>query len=219
MLFDPVGLTLKLRRHKTPPSDMPRRVAVLLYPGCIFFEVALALEVLAPAVAIDFYTPDGQPHQGSNGASISAANSFQALAKAKVSAVLVPGGDPGSILVPDRPASHPLQVQASNGALIAGICAGNLVIAAAGLLHGRRGTHNYTAEYARPEQVSTTEPYWEGMAYVRADIVQDGPIVTAQPWAYRKFAALVGHELAVLSASEAAALETYVQRRSIGLEA
>lgn len=35
------------------------KVAVLLYPGCIFLEIAPALELLAPRCDVLFYTPDG----------------------------------------------------------------------------------------------------------------------------------------------------------------
>ncbi|MGC4076609.1 MAG: hypothetical protein QM702_06155 [Rubrivivax sp.] len=36
-------------------------VAVLVYPGCIFFEIALAAEVLAGRCTLSCCTPDGEP--------------------------------------------------------------------------------------------------------------------------------------------------------------
>jgi hypothetical protein len=53
-------------------------VAVILhpgypgYPGCVFFEVAPAAEVLASRHVVEYFTPDGRRHQGSNGAVIAA---------------------------------------------------------------------------------------------------------------------------------------------------
>lgn len=88
-------------------------------------------------------------------------------------------------------------------------------MAAAGLLVGRRGTHNYTNEYTSQERVDATAVYWAGMDYERADLVQDGNLITAQAWAYRKYAAAVGCWLGVLSAEQGAAIEGYVARRSI----
>lgn len=188
-------------------------VAVLLYPGCAFFEIALAAETLARAgAALRWFTPDGAPHAASNGARIGADGDLAALAGAQVAAVLVPGGDPGSILVPQDLASAALRAQAAHGALLAGICAGGLVLAAAGLLRGRRGTHNYTAEHAPPETVATVAPYWEGLRFERADLVEDGRLITAQPWADRLYAATVALRLGLLSPAEAEALVGYPAR-------
>lgn len=194
---------------------MTRPVAAILYPGCVFFEIALAVEVLASKRRVDYFTQDGAAHRASNGVVIEAAGDFAALAAAEIAAVLVPGGDPRSILLPVPLASPALRAQFDKGALIAGICAGNLVIAAAGLLAGRRATHNYTPRYANAEQVRMTAPYWHGINYVEADLVQDGRVITAMPWAYRRFAARVARELSVLDETEAAALETYVKRRTL----
>ena len=195
---------------------MLSKAAVLLYPGCIFFEVALAAETLAEHMPIQYYTPDGQTHIASNGAHIQASGDLEALAVAPVAAVLVPGGDPRSILLPVPLATAPLRAQAERGALLAGICAGSLVLASAGLLVGRRGTHNYTTEHAPPDKVAATARFWEGMHFERANLVQDGQLITAQPWAYRQFAAAVAKHLGVLETEGAAALEAYVTRRAYG---
>lgn len=199
------------------PNDPPRapgEVAVLLYPGGIFFEVALAAETLAAHLTVRYYTPDGAPFRASNHANVAPDGDLASLQRADVRAVLVPGGDPHALLVPAPLASAALQAQAAYGALIAGICAGNLVVAAAGLLVGRRGTHNYTPEHASPAQVAATAPYWEGMRFERANVVRDGQVITAQPWAYRAYAAEVGRALGVLSDAEAARVAGYVTARS-----
>lgn len=188
---------------------MQSEVAVLLYPGCIFFEIALATETLAAHFPVRYYTPDGRSHNASNAATVAAAGNFTDLEHASPIAVLVPGGDPGSILAPANAARQALQAAASRDAVLAGICAGTLVLAASGLLKGRRGTHNYTTEHTPLEHVRATAPYWEGMVFERANLVQDGRLITAQPWAYREFAAAVARELGALSTADAAALEKY----------
>jgi putative intracellular protease/amidase len=193
-------------------------VAVLLYPGCIFFEIALAAETLAGQGAkLSWFTPDGHEHAASNGGRVAADGAFSALAASRPAAVLVPGGDPRSILLPHNLAREPLQAAQAQGALLAGICAGNLVLAASGLLLGRRGTHNYTAEFAPPQKVAATAPHWAGMTYVRADLVDDGPVITAQPWAYRAWAAAIGERLGLLAPQEAERLRRYAQRTLTGL--
>lgn len=177
------------------PTDDPPAVAVLLYPGCIFFEIAWCTEALARASArLRFHTPDGQPHAASNGARLLADGSYDDLARQHWAAVLIPGGDPGSI-IPGHQADAALRRAAADGALMAGICAGALVLAAAGLLRGVRATHNYTAEWASPEAVAFTAPFWDGVHYERADVVEDGAFITAQPWAHREFTAAVVRRL------------------------
>jgi putative intracellular protease/amidase len=195
---------------------MSREVAVLLYPGCVFFEIALVAETLAEHVPVRYYTPDGRLHVASNGAHIQPAGDFGALVDAAVAAVLIPGGDPRSVLLPEPIATALLQAQAARGALLAGICAGSLVLASAGLLVGRRGTHNYTAEHAPQDKVAATAKFWEGMQFERANLVHDGPFITAQPWAYRQFAAAVAKHLGVLTPQAAAGLEAYIAHKTYG---
>jgi putative intracellular protease/amidase len=192
------------------------QVAVLLYPGCIFFEIALATEALARDFSVLYYTPDGEPHRASNGSVVKSAGNLEALRVSSVRAVLIPGGDPQSLLLPQPRASFALQAQARAGAVIAGICAGNLVIASAGLLVGRRGTHNFTNEHAPVEKVTSTQDYWNGMQFVRANLVIDGNIITSQPWAYRQFASAVARALGTLSDHEGQELESYVARKAYG---
>lgn len=180
-------------------------VGVLLYPGCIFLEIAPVTELLADhGCAVEYFTPDGAGHRASNGAAIAPAGSFADLAAAPPDAVVVPGGNPDAIIDPGT-ATPCLRAAHAHGALVAGICAGGLVIARAGLLQGRRATHNYTAEHAAPEVVACAAPIWDGIHFVRADVVVDGPFITAQYWAREKFAAAVAQALGALSREQAAA--------------
>jgi len=201
-----------LIRHQMTSNPARPKVAALLYPGCIFFEIALAAEELAKSCELRFFTPDGSPHAASNGSNLLPAGSYQDLENAEVACVLLPGGDPQSI-VPDRLASAALKAAAARGAVLASICAGNLVLASTGLLVGRRATHNYTLEHAPAESVEFTRAFWEGTKFERADVVVDGPYITAQPWAYAKYAAAVMLRLGLASEEEAKALVAY-QRRS-----
>ena len=197
------------------PDLLARRpVAVLLYPGCVFQEIALAVEVLAPHRPLRYLTPDGAAHRASNGARLQADGDYGWLDTGAVAAVLVPGGDPGSI-VPSGRARAGLQAAAARGAWLVGICGGNLVLAAAGVMDGCRGTHNYTAEHASPEAVALTAPYWAGLRFERANLVVDAEHrrITAQPWADRDLAAALAQALGVLDPAAAEDLRTYPQQR------
>jgi transcriptional regulator GlxA family with amidase domain len=173
-----------------------RKVAVLLYPGCIYFEVSGAVEALSKHFNVLQFTPDGAELADSSGRKLPAQGSYADFERGGFACVLVPGGDPRSIIL-GQSATVALQRAASEGALMAGICAGSLVLASAGVLKGFRATHNYTAEYATAEKVVATAPYWDGILFERADIVEDGKRITAQPWAHEQFALAVERHLGV----------------------
>jgi putative intracellular protease/amidase len=187
-----------------------KRVAVLLYPDCIFFEIAAAVELLAQHGRVQYFTPDGGHHESSNGACIFAAGSYADLAGLTVDAVLVPGGNPDSI-IELRLANECLRVVYARGAVLAGICAGALVIAASGLLAGRRATHTYTAEFAPSHIVNFVAPLFYGVIYERENAVRDGSLITAQPWAVFEFAALIAEALGLMGDKERAKYLAYYQ--------
>jgi putative intracellular protease/amidase len=191
-----------------------KRVALLLYPGCIFFEIAAAVELLARHSRVQYFTPDGEPHESSNGACIVAAGSYADLAGLTMDAVLVPGGNPDSIMEL-RLANECLQAAFTKGAVLAGICAGALVIAASGLLAGRRATHTYTAEFAPSQVVNFVAPLWQGVIYERANAARDGRLITAQPWAVFEFAALIAEALGFIRNEEGAKYLAYYQQGSL----
>jgi putative intracellular protease/amidase len=175
---------------------------VLLYPGCIFFEIAAAVELLARRCEIAYFTPDGTTHAASNGARIAADGSYADAAATDARCVIVPGGNPDAIIDPGT-ANACLIAAHRRGAWLAGICAGSLVIARAGLLRGRRATHNYTAEHATADVVACAAPIYDGIVFERADLVVDAPFITAQHWAPVPFAAALAQAAGVLSADEA----------------
>jgi transcriptional regulator GlxA family with amidase domain len=179
----------------TPAADtMQKRVAVLLYPGCIYAEVATVVRTLSAQCEVLHFSPDGNALTDAHGRTLAAQGSYADLERGRFDCVLVPGGDPRSI-VPERKAAAALQRTADQGALMAGICAGNLVLASAGLLRGVRATHNYTLEYLPAEKVAATAHFWDGIVFERADLVEDGKRITAQHWAHEKFAAAVARHL------------------------
>lgn len=183
-------------------------VAVLLYPGCIFGEIAPALELLAPHCALQVLTPDGAPHAASNGTRLLADGRYGDAVGRPLAAVIVPGGDPDSIIDPGH-ANALLHSAHERGALLAGICAGVLVLARSGLLAGRRATHNYTDEHTTPEVLACTDPIFAGLRFERADLVVDPPFITAQWWARVNFAAAIAQALGLL---DEAGAQRWLQR-------
>lgn len=198
MGFSPVVGCVSLGRMSRP------RATILLYPGCIFLEIAAAAEILAEHCELGYFTPIGEVHEASNGLRIMATGSYADAAERAAACVVVPGGNPDSIIEPGS-ASECLRAAHRGGAVMAGICAGALVLARAGLLRGRRATHGYTAEHATAEVVACTAPIFEGIRFERADVVVDPPFITAQYWAAGKFAAAIAEAIGVFSAKDVAA--------------
>jgi putative intracellular protease/amidase len=159
------------------------RTIVALYPDCIAYEVMAAAEWLHPHFPVQVVTPEGADHLGSNGMTIRAAGAWRDVDPATVSVVLIPGGDAYDPLHRDWVSAW-LQGLAGTGAIIGAICAGPVLLGAAGLLKGRRYTHGY-----RDQHQAFLAPYWAGATFTGAPVVVDGRLVTAKPEAHFDFAA------------------------------
>lgn len=124
---------------------MGHRVCLLVYQGLCTFEFAMAAEVLGDRSAqfgdrwyrLDVASLEGSPVHGAAGMSIEAGGR-DLLETADT--IIVPGWRLGPV-----PAAHAeaLTAAARRGARIASICTGAFVLAAAGLLDGRRATTHW----------------------------------------------------------------------------
>jgi 4-methyl-5(b-hydroxyethyl)-thiazole monophosphate biosynthesis len=157
---------------------------IVLYPGAIVFEVMLAAELLAAFGAVRVATASGAPHRGSNGVTIIADQSFSAAAHAPPSLLLIPGGDPGSLIGNTDIDAVVIATRQSGGALAA-ICAGPLLLDKAGVLAGVEIAHGYGTE-----QIGWLQERGHFRGCVLTDEawrLQDR-ILTARPEAYVEFA-------------------------------
>ncbi|WP_413289224.1 DJ-1/PfpI family protein [Bdellovibrio sp. HCB337] len=157
-------------------------IVTVLYPGCIFFELALATELLAEKYQIIFVTPDGADHQASNGSVIRAHASYKEVDLANCKAVLVPGGDPGSIQ-DNTDIDQLIRTAHSKGLWLAAICAGPFVFAKAQVLKGKRIAHGYNQEH-----LEFLKSYFEDVELTNEQFVCDGHVITAKPDAHIDFA-------------------------------
>lgn len=187
---------------------MSGRALAILYPGCITFEIALALELLDDTLPVDVAGPAGVPRIESAGFSIEPRLSYGEVRIDDYRAVVVPGGDPESVMR-DEALDDLLRRADERGTLLAGICAGVLVLAKAGVLGGRRITHNYTIDYGPLEIVHATERFFAGSEYSREPIVVDGHVITARPEAYVEFAVEIAEGLGVVDGPRADLLRRY----------
>lgn len=161
------------------PGD---KTLLILYPGCIVYETALAAELLHPHLPVEVATPDGQPHAASCGLSIGADIRLADADPDGYRAIILPGGDVESVLESDE-LSALLRRALAGDAVIGAICAAPLLVARAGLLAGRRFTHGF-----KDWHTEFLAPYWEGADFVEELVVRDGNLITAMAEGHVDFA-------------------------------
>lgn len=140
------------------PSSRNNQVAVLAYDGVNAFELGLAVEVFGlPNMGPDWYQVvvcaerPGEPLAAGNGVKIVADHGFPSLQQAGT--IIVPGWQDIDAVPPDA-LLDALRTAHARGARIASICSGVFVVAAAGLLEGRR----VAAYWARAEALARKHP-------------------------------------------------------------
>jgi putative intracellular protease/amidase len=167
-------------------------VIVVLYPACVFFEIAEAISLLSKNSQIIIASPDGKPVRVGEGFTVEATLSYAQVNLSQVRFVLIPGGDCSSVMHSTNLDELLKRACSEADIFIGGICNGALVLANAGLLKGRRCTHTATPKYAPipefQELISFATPRFSGSIYIDEDVVIDERIITAKPWAHSLFA-------------------------------
>jgi len=166
------------------PQDR-RQVAILVYPGVQSLDVTGPLEVFEGAnralrasgragrrYVVRLVAADAGPLQTSSGLSI-VPHARLTQAPSRLDTLLVPGGSGHARLEDDRPTIEWIAAASRSARRTASVCTGAFLLAAAGLLRGRRATTHWSAaaELARrhPEVFVDAEPIF----------VRDGRIWTS----------------------------------------
>ena len=190
------------------------RVAVLLYDGCTIAEV------LEPATRLDrlgadiiWVSPEGSPVVDASGLLTNPSLGLAALDAPALDALLIPGGDPGAI-VDDAMVQRFILDCAAGGGVVAGICGGVLPLAAAGVLRGRRATHNYRPPWAPQQVADFVQPLFDGVCVEDDPAVGhivDGKVITALPNAAAAFSIAVAESLNFYEGMETGLLVRHLQ--------
>jgi putative intracellular protease/amidase len=173
-----------------------KQTLVVLYPGCIEFEIKLALELVSRISDMCVVAPSTAPLKGSSGFTYLPDMSYQQALAERFDCVLIPGGNVSEVI--ELPELHQLLRQANDhGAVMAAICAGPILLAISGLLKNKR--HVNLSRY--PKEL---EYIWEGSQFEKSQVVVDGNIITALPEAHIDFGATVATALGVFDSEQQA---------------
>ncbi len=169
----------------------PLVVAVLVYEQCNLSEVLDLAHQVTRAGDRVVYCGVTEQAVDQSGLCIQVSNQLRELDAAGLDALIVPGGDPGSII--ENAEVHSFISRVDRG-VVAGICGGVLLLAAAGVTAGRHITHNYRRPFASEDIEAFVQHFWTS-SDVEQDptvgVVVDKRLVTALPTAAVEFAAAV----------------------------
>lgn len=179
-------------------------VAVVLYPGCIYFEVALAVGILSRDYRIVLLSPEGGDFTSSEGPCFARTESFSSYDISRCRAILVPGGDAASV-VNNEALDVLIQSCVKKGdVVLAAICGGPLILAKAGVLRGCRISHGFEVE-----QLGFLEQFFRGVELTSESLINDGPFLTAQAPFHIDFAVELAERLGVVSKTRMLGMKNY----------
>jgi 4-methyl-5(b-hydroxyethyl)-thiazole monophosphate biosynthesis len=185
------------------------KTMALFYPGCIEFEVMLACEILNPRFPVEVVTPDGKDHIGSNGITLKAVTSIHELDKTHYKVALIPGGNP-DVLIGNAILSQRLRELHENGAILAAICAGPVLLEQAGLLAGQRIAHGYKGSQLT---FLNDNGFFKNTILTDEAVVVENNIITARPDSFIDFAVDIAVLAGVFPASKAEFWKHYYRGR------
>ena len=170
-----------------------RRVGMLIFPRLTQLDMTGPYEVLArlPDTTVDLVARTREPVTTDRGMQIVPTTTYAECPQLDV--VMVPGGPGQQDLMEDEEALAFLRAQARQARFVTSVCTGSLVLAAAGLLKGRRAT----CHWAAIDNLALM-----GAVPVRERVVVDGNVVTGAgvasgiDFALRLAAILAGEEVA-----------------------
>ena len=150
-----------------------KTVCVPLAPGFEEIEAVTIIDVLRRAgITVVVAGTEPGPIRGSHGIAITPDTTVGEVDAETLDMVALPGGMPGTLKLRDSPAVRALLARlSSRGRYTAAICAAPTVLAAEGLLDGKRATSHPSVR----EQLELA-----GVAYREDAVVEDGAVVTSR---------------------------------------
>lgn len=169
------------------------RIGMLVFPNMTSLDILGPFEVLAraPDCQAELVWKNRDPVRGDTGLTLIPDRGFADAPQYDV--LVVPGGPGQTPLMEDAEVLDFLRTQASGAGLVTSVCTGSLLLAAAGLLHGRKATSHW---------LSIDQLALFGVEPVPERVVADGDRITGAgvtsglDFAFTVLAALRGAEAA-----------------------
>jgi transcriptional regulator GlxA family with amidase domain len=146
----------RTRSHRPDPRSS-RQIAILLYPGAQSLDFTGPLEVFAGAqrlieesgrrergYEVKLFSADGRPLETSSGLTVTPHAKLEDAPK-KIDTLIVPGGYGSREAAADRVLLEWISQTAASARRTASVCTGAFLLAAAGLLDGRRASTHWAA--------------------------------------------------------------------------
>jgi transcriptional regulator GlxA family with amidase domain len=146
----------RTRSHRPDPRSS-RQIAILLYPGAQSLDFTGPLEVFAGAqrlieesgrrergYEVKLFSADGRPLETSSGLTVTPHARLEDAPK-KIDTLIVPGGYGSREAAADRALLEWISQTAASARRTASVCTGAFLLAAAGLLDGRRASTHWAA--------------------------------------------------------------------------
>ena len=191
---------------------MASRPAVVLYDQCSLSEIMDFLSLFQstnPTVLVA--GTHGETIRTVEGLSLAANASISDAVPAEHNPIVITGGDVAAAIHDESLKSFLRTAHDENEAVVGGICNGVWLMAAAGLLDGRRCTHTGHSSCDAPDEVvATAQPLFEQAHYVPENIVVDGRLVTAKPWARGEFTVQVAQLAGLIEEDEVDSIRSYL---------
>jgi cyclohexyl-isocyanide hydratase len=148
---------------------MTRRIGMLIFPRLTQLDMTGPYEVLArlPDTTVDLVARTMDPVTTDRGMQIVPTVTYETCPPLDI--IMVPGGPGQQDLMEDEAALSFLRKHAAQAKYVTSVCTGSLVLAAAGLLKGKRATSHWAAVEHLPLL---------GAIPVREQVVVDGNVVT-----------------------------------------
>ncbi|MDP6390694.1 MAG: DJ-1/PfpI family protein [Alphaproteobacteria bacterium] len=152
-----------------PDSEKPRRIAMVLFPGLTQLDLTGPFEVLArlPGAKVDLVSSSLDPVETDRGLILTPSATYTDLPDPDV--LFVPGGPGQLAAMEDTDLIAYLKAAGEAAELITSVCTGSLLLAAAGLLRGKRATTHWAAI----DQLALL-----GAIPVEERVVEDGNVIT-----------------------------------------
>ena len=114
--------------------------------------------------------------------------------------LLVPGGFGTRPLLEDRAVLDWIRTTANDATWVTSVCSGSMLLAAAGLLQGKRATSHYCV-YDRLNEIDPSIEVVRNVRYVEDGIVTSAGVAAGIDMAFAMVANICGHDVAVETAA------------------